>query len=70
MTMTKAEKQKAQLSHRKNSCANIVIYFFTAQVLIPKGAYKGQKLMKLVRTNTADKPINTIPNVPEMMFVK
>jgi hypothetical protein len=38
--------------------------------LIPKGRYKGQKLIKLVKTNTAERTNNTIANVPEMTFPK
>ncbi len=39
-------------------------------VLIPKGKYNGQKLIKLVSTNTLAKASNTIPNVPGITFVK
>jgi hypothetical protein len=46
-------------------------YFsFFEQVFIPRGTYNGQKLTKLVRTNTIAKPRSTIPNVPEIMFIK
>jgi hypothetical protein len=34
---------------------------------IPKGAYKGQKLTRLVRTKTAASTSNTIPRVPVMI---
>jgi hypothetical protein len=37
---------------------------------MPKGKYSGQKLIRLVRINTPDKISNTIPNVPEITFVK
>ncbi len=44
--------------------------FLTLQVLIPKGAYSGQKLMKLVKTKTAERTISTIPKVPVNVPVK
>jgi hypothetical protein len=46
-----------------------VSYFFL-QVLIPNGTYKGQKLMKLVKTNIPAKTKNTIPIIPGSTFVK
>jgi hypothetical protein len=39
-------------------------------VFNPNGKYNGQKLKKLVKTNTADKINNTIANVPDSTFVK
>lgn len=44
--------------------------FFIGQVLIPKGAYKGQKLIKLVKRNTTASTNNTIPKVPVSVPVK
>lgn len=40
------------------------------QVDMPRGAYKGQKLIKLVRTMTAARIIRMIPSVPLIRFVK
>ena len=40
------------------------------QVLRPKGAYKGQKLTKLVRANTMASTTKTIPQMPEITLVK
>lgn len=37
---------------------------------MPNGAYKGQKLMKLVSNNTAATTKSTVPKTPEIMFVK
>jgi hypothetical protein len=37
---------------------------------MPNGRYSGQKLKKLVRTNTPAKIKSTIPNVPLNIFVK
>ncbi len=37
---------------------------------IPKTAYKGQKLMKLVRLKTAASITRTMPKVPLTTFVK
>ena len=48
---------------------NSVIYLFL-QVEIPKGKYSGQKLTKLVNTNTTARVNNIIPKVPEIVFVK
>ncbi len=45
------------------------IYFFL-QVEIPKGRYKGQKLIKLVNKKTPPSTNKTIPNVPEITLVK
>ena len=46
-------------------------YFsFLEHVLIPKGTYRGQKLIKLVTANTIAMPKRTIPNVPEMIPIK
>jgi hypothetical protein len=50
--------------------SNYRLYFFFAPVLMPKGRYSGQKLIKLVRINTADKTNNTIATVPEITFAK
>jgi hypothetical protein len=46
-----------------------VSYFFL-QVLIPNGTYKGQKLIKLVKTNIPANTKNTIPIIPGSRFVK
>jgi len=35
-----------------------------------KGKYNGQKLIKLVSTKMAARAISTMPNVPEIIFVK
>jgi hypothetical protein len=43
---------------------------FIGQVLMPNGAYKGQKLTILVKTKTADRTIKTIPSVPVITLVK
>jgi len=50
----------------------VIYYFFSfiAHVLSPNGAYSGQKLMKLVSTNTPANTNNTIPKVPVITFVK
>lgn len=40
------------------------------RVLIPKGRYKGQKLIKEVSTNTRARTPRTIAHVPEMTFMK
>jgi hypothetical protein len=45
-------------------------YFLVEQVLIPKGAYNGQKLTKLVRIKMTDNVISTIPHVPLTVSVK
>ena len=46
-------------------------YFsFFVHVFIPKGTYNGQKLIKLVATNTIAMPKRTIPSVPEMIPIK
>jgi hypothetical protein len=45
-------------------------YFLVEQVLIPKGAYNGQKLIKLVRIKTTANVISTIPHVPLTVSVK
>lgn len=44
--------------------------FLTPQVLIPKGAYKGQKLIKLVNKKTPANTKRTIPTVPVIIPVK
>ena len=46
------------------------LVFFIVQVLIPKGAYNGQKLIKLVKRNTPARTNNTIPKVPVIVPVK
>lgn len=48
------------------------IYFFgsTGQVFIPKIAYIGQKLTKLVSTNIPANTISTMPNIPVIMLLK
>lgn len=48
-----------------------LIYFFSfiEQVLKPKGAYKGQKLIKLVITKTPARISKTVPRVPEIVPV-
>ena len=43
-------------------------YFFL--VLIPKGKYKGQKLIRLVRIKIAENARSTIASVPDITFVK
>jgi hypothetical protein len=45
-------------------------YFLIPQVLIPNSVYKGQKLTKLVRVNTAAMAKKTIPTVPVIVSVK
>ena len=40
------------------------ISYFDLQVFMPNGAYKGQKLTKLVSRNTAANTSRTIPKVP------
>lgn len=47
-------------------------YFFPLilHVLIPKGAYSGQKLIKLVNTKIPASTNRTIPSVPVMVSVK
>jgi len=44
--------------------------YFLGQVLIPKGAYNGQKLIKEVAAKMMAKTPSTSPNVPEITFVK
>jgi hypothetical protein len=51
------------MTHQEN-------YSFFAQVLNPKGAYSGQKLIKLVKINTAARTNKTIPQIPVIVFVK
>ena len=46
----------------------ILSYFFL-QVLIPKGRYRGQKLIKLVNTKIPAKANNTTPVVPLILPV-
>lgn len=46
------------------------ITYFVLQVEIPKGAYKGQKLMKLVAKKTPPKISKINPKVPEIVPVK
>ncbi len=48
----------------------VCFYCFTLHVLIPNGAYSGQKLTKLVSKNTAPSINSTKPKVPEMVPVK
>jgi len=48
----------------------ILIYDPFLLVLIPKGKYSGQKLIKLTITNIPANTSNTIPNMPVMIFVK
>ncbi len=45
-------------------------YFLVEQVLMPKGAYKGQKLTKLVRVKTTASVISTMLHVPLTVSVK
>jgi hypothetical protein len=45
-------------------------FHFVLHVLIPNGAYKGQKLIKLVARNTTARTNSTIPNVPGITPVK
>ncbi len=47
-----------------------LVFFCIGHVLIPKGAYNGQKLIKLVKRNTPARTNNTIPNVPVIVPVK
>lgn len=51
------------MTHQEN-------YSFFEQVLNPKGAYSGQKLIKLVKINTAASTNRTIPQIPVTVFVK
>ena len=46
------------------------ILSFTGQELIPNGAYSGQKLMRLVNTNTTDSTNSTMPKVPVIVPLK
>ena len=48
----------------------IVYAAFLGHELIPKGAYNGQKLTKLVKTKTPATTSKTIPRVPVIVFVK
>ena len=47
-----------------------MITHFVLQVEIPKGAYKGQKLIKLVAKKTPPKISKINPKVPEIVPVK
>ncbi len=47
-----------------------IIYSFFLPVFNPNGKYKGQKLIRLVSTNTPARTSNTIPRVPEITPVK
>jgi len=47
-----------------------MLYFLVEQVLIPNGTYNGQKLTTLVRNNTTDIVISTIPHEPITVSVK
>lgn len=53
------------------SCKSTDYFFsFTGHELIPNGAYNGQKLIRLVKTNTPASTNSTMPNTPEMVSVK
>ena len=45
-------------------------YFFLGQVLSPTNVYNGQKLTKLVTTNTAPSTTKTIPSIPVTVPLK
>lgn len=76
--------QKVHLSHRISrtntpfhtliklglECTIAQLFSFILHVLIPNGAYKGQKLTRLVSTNTTDKTSRTRPTMPVRMLVK
>jgi len=49
---------------------NYLVSGLRLQVLKPKGKYKGQKLTKLVTTNTAANASKTSPNTPVTVPVK
>lgn len=51
---------------------NSRLYYFESlgQVFIPKGTYNGQKLIKLVNTNTLASTNNTMPKAPEIILLK
>lgn len=53
-----------------NSILKLKNQSFFLQVLIPKGAYNGQKLIKLVKTKTPPKINSTKPKVPSITCVK
>ncbi len=47
----------------------LLSFSFREQVLIPNGAYSGQKLIKLVKANMAAKASSTIARVPLITLV-
>ena len=46
------------------------LYYFFPRELIPKGRYRGQKLIKLVRIKIPDNTSNTMATVPLITWVK
>lgn len=48
----------------------LISYSFLPLVEIPKGRYKGQKLIILVPTNITATTIDTIAQIPVMVWVK
>jgi hypothetical protein len=46
------------------------VHSFFLPVLIPKGKYNGQKLIRLVNTKTTARISKIIPNMPVTTFVK
>lgn len=54
----------------QNRIGSDMNYYFFSLVFIPSKGYSGQKLIKLVRTNTPARTSNTIPNVPVITLVK
>ena len=46
---------------------DIEVYFFTLQVFTPNKVYKGQKLIRLVKTKIADNANNTYAKVPSII---
>jgi len=51
-----------------NDCA--IAYFFFEHELNPKGVYKGQNPITLVKMKIMANAINTIPNVPLIFSLK
>jgi|JI91814CRNA_FD_contig_21_5705552_length_446_multi_3_in_0_out_0_1 hypothetical protein len=51
-------------------CKSIYFLFLVGQVLKPKGAYSGQKLIRLVNTNTTANTKSSMPSVPVIVPLK
>ena len=61
---------KASIMYRGFVNNRMSIYLSLGQVFKPTKVYKGQKLIKLVKTNTPASASNTMPSVPEIIFIE